>query len=500
MKKMICAAAFLTVLWLIGAGSATATSTLCVAQATPGCFATIQAAVDAASNGDTIRVAAGTYAGGITITKSVQLVGASAGATIVKGGGPVVTIGRFEGDNGGLQVAISRMTITGGVEDTPGNAGGGGISIPQSRGQATGATVRIDDSVISDNQAAPSSTFSTDNPGPCNGVPQQECAFASGGGIGNAGNLALTRTLVVGNVAGSPGITHYAFGGGISNGPQGILSLNWSVVSGNRAAVSPPDGRFSEGGGIKDFGTMTIAFSQITGNSSVVVSSVPSSILGNHVEQNADAGGVDLSSRGTATVDGSTISGNTVSDFDSNGDAQAFNGGIDDDGTLVLTASIVDRNTVSAGVPDGSGFVAAANSGGVGLTGTASVQFSHIGGNSLEANSANGLAFAGGAGVGDFSGHLSVDRSLITGNSGSATSGADTIALGGGILETSFGGPEPQVTITDTVVVANRLTGTAGTPEGGGIFNGGLGGGGPYPLTVARSVIQGNSPDQCVGC
>jgi hypothetical protein len=500
MLKAICVAACSTVLSLIGAGSATATTTLCVAHATSGCFATIQAAVDAASKGDTIRVAAGTFAGGITITKSVQVVGVSAGATIVKGGGPVVTIGQFEGDNGGVQVVISRMTITGGVTDTPGTAGAGGISIPQSRGQATGATVRIDDSVISDNEAAPSATFSTDNPGPCNNVPQQECAFASGGGIGNAGNLALTRTLVIGNVAGSPGITHYAFGGGISNGPQGTLSLSWSVVSGNRATVSPPDGRFSEGGGIEDFGTMTIAFSQITGNSSVVVSSVPSSLLGGRVEQNADAGGVDLASRGTATIDSSTISGNTVSDFDSNGDAQAFNGGIDDDGTLQITGSIGDRNNVTAAVPDGSGLVAAVNSGGLGLTGTATIRFSHIGGNSLEARSANGFAFVGGAGVGDFSGHLTVDRTLITGNTGAATSGAATISFGGGILETSFGGPPPQMTVSDSVVVANRLTGTAGTPQGAGIYNGGLGGGGPYPLTITHTVIQGNSPDQCVGC
>jgi len=499
MKKVFCAAVCLTLLCLTGIGSASATSTLCVA-ATPGCFATIQAAVDAASNGDTIHVAAGTYAGGITLTKSVQLVGVSAGATIVKGGGPVVTIGQLEGDNRGLQVAISRLTITGGDNDTLGAAGGGGISIPQSNGQATGATVRIDDSVISDNRAAPSATFSKTNPGPCNDVPQEECAFASGGGIANAGNLALNRTLVVGNVAGSPGITHYAFGGGISNDPQGTLSLSWSVVSGNRATVSPPDGRFSEGGGIEDFGTMTIAFSRITDNSSIVVSSVPSSILGNHVEQNADAGGVDLGSSGTATIDSSTISGNTVSDFDSNGDAQAFNGGIDDDGTLVLTGSIVDRNTVNAGVPDGSGLVADANSGGLGLAGTASVRFSHIGGNSLDANSASGLAFVGGAGVADFSGRLSVDRTLITGNTGTATSGAVTISLGGGILETSFGGPDPQATVSDSVVVANRLTGTAGTPQGAGIYNGGLAGGGPYPLTITHTVIQGNSPDQCVGC
>jgi hypothetical protein len=50
------------------------------------------------------------------------------------------------------------------------------------------------------------------------------------------------------------------------------------------------------------------------------------------------------------------------------------------------------------------------------------------------------------------------------------------------------------------VITANKLTGTAGTPQGGGIFNGGILGGGPFPLTLTRTVIKGNGPDQCVGC
>ena len=60
-----------------------------------GCYRTIQAALDAARDGDTIRVSAGTFAGGITITKSVRLLGSGATSTIIKGGGSVITIGDF---------------------------------------------------------------------------------------------------------------------------------------------------------------------------------------------------------------------------------------------------------------------------------------------------------------------------------------------------------------------------------------------------------------------
>ena len=158
MKKTICAAACLTALWLTGAGPAAATRTLCVAAGTPGCFATIQAAVDAAANGDTIQVAAGTYAGGITIAKSVDLRGAGSGATLIKGGGPVVTIGDLAAATTSSTVSIEGVTITGGVNPRRRGAiaQGGGVWIPgnPSHGRP-GAIVTISDSVITQNRVRP---------------------------------------------------------------------------------------------------------------------------------------------------------------------------------------------------------------------------------------------------------------------------------------------------------------------------------------------------------
>lgn len=46
---------------------------LCVGSR-PGCFASVQAAVTAAHDGDTIAIAPGTYAGGVTIDVSVNIV------------------------------------------------------------------------------------------------------------------------------------------------------------------------------------------------------------------------------------------------------------------------------------------------------------------------------------------------------------------------------------------------------------------------------------------
>ncbi len=60
----------------VAADSAVATN-LCVG-AGSGCYSTLQAAVDAAHSGDTIRVGRGTFAGGVQIDESVKLVGAGA--------------------------------------------------------------------------------------------------------------------------------------------------------------------------------------------------------------------------------------------------------------------------------------------------------------------------------------------------------------------------------------------------------------------------------------
>jgi hypothetical protein len=479
-------------------------ASLCVG-AKPGCFSTVQAAVNAAQDGNTIEIGPGTFEGGIVIDKSVQLVGASAAATTIAGGGPVVTIGSFEGNNEDMTVGLSRLTITGGLNDSQPSTSivaGGGIWIPGSFGNAAGATISIDDSVIIANRVTPQTTIP---PGgfSCRSAYAHPCAFANGGGIDNSGALTLTNTRVSDNVAGAaPGgssLASDASGGGIDNHPQGTLIMQHSFVTGNRAAVNPPNGAFSEAGGVLDGGAMVIEDGAIDENASVVVSSVPS-VFPFDVEQVADAGGLDVAGGATATISRSTISRNTVSGFDSNGDVQAINGGIDGDGSLLLTDSSVDRNNVTAEVPAASGFLADAVSGGLHVGGAATVRSSRISDNNLTAVSATGTANVAGAGIGNLSGQLTLEKTSVTGNRGAAT-GVGGLVLGGGILNVAFGGGPPELALTDSVVTANSLTATGPgfEPQGGGIFSADLFGGGAFPVSVSNTVIEGNKPDQCVG-
>jgi hypothetical protein len=476
-------------------------TTLCVDGQKPGCFAQVQPAIDAAADGDTIAIGPGNYAGGITITKGVDLVGTSVGATVIRGGGPVVTIGQFEGDND-FHVRISRVTITGGLNDAAGFADGGGIWIPHGSGQAPGATVLIADSVVRGNRSAPKATFSSG--APCGSVPFDHCAIAFGGGIGNAGTLTLTDTRVTDNVAGSAGITSYAAGGGISNSALGTLTLIRSIVADNRAAVSAPNGRNTDAGGISSGGVLALEDSVVSGNVSSVAASVPSFFPFDVVE--ANAGGLYLPGGSTTTIKRSRISGNTVVGSDSAGDVEAEAGGIDSDGSLLMIDSSVDHNTVSASVPAGSGFIAEADAGGVQIQGVTTLVESRVIGNELSASSPTGIAFGSGGGIFNLGATLTLERTLVAANSASAT-GLGGVNLGGGIGNIQFFGPAPVLTITDSVVTGNRLSASPGVASmGAGLFNleilspAPLVTGAPFPVTLTGTVIEGNKPDQCAGC
>lgn len=521
------------------------------------CYPTIQAAVNAARNGDTITIGPGIFAGGVTITKSVQLQGAGAAATVIRGGGHVLTIGAFKAP-AEPTVSISGVTVTGGLarsspESVPfqGKEGawaeGGGIDIPPGANLADGATVTISDSVITGNRVNPSTGVPSGITCP-GSFPKGQCPFAPafGGGISSWGALTLIRTAVTGNSAGTApgeqGTASDADGGGIYS-RQGGLTLDDTVVSGNHATATAPAGRFAEGAGVwagvPDFGPnanvghekLTILNSRVSGNTVSLSTGLPAVFGGQVQNLVANAGGALVAGNTSATtVENTVISGNLATATTPNGAGDAIDAGMNvTGGALDMSGSVVSGNrTISeAGHSDGVGssgsalevdgggtisttritdnfsfedspHSAAGVSGALGVFANGSlltVRDSTIAGNTASASSSTGSADVQGAGVFN-DGLLTLIDVTVSGNSGKAVGPSGT-AQGGGIWNgTNVTGPPVRLTLQHTTVTRNSMAGGPGTKvQGGGLFSA------PSATVVLRdSPITRNVPDQCSGC
>ncbi len=179
----------------------------------PGDYATIQEAIDAASPGDTINVAAGTYYENITLKDGVEMLGAGAGVTIIDGGGSgsvVTAVGV------GTGTKLDGVTITNGSADE-----GGGMYNYNSSLAVTNCTF--------------SGNTADDGGGMFNYYSSPEvtnCIFSGnsaviGGGIYNyATSPIVSRCVFSGNLA--------SFGGGMSNTLSSPTVTN-CTFSGNTA-------------------------------------------------------------------------------------------------------------------------------------------------------------------------------------------------------------------------------------------------------------------------
>jgi len=511
-----------------------------------GCtYTQIAPAVAAASSGDTVSVAAGTYHGGFTIDQNLILNGAGAQKTIISGGGPVITVGMF-GATTEPTVAIRGVTVTGGVTGSSpvstadvGEAGvmalGGGIFVPPAANFATGATVTISNSVITGNTAAP--TTSVDSGIPCPGGDGQ-CQFAQagGGGIDNWGTLTVDHTTVSNNESAGP-VTSDADGAGIYT-QQGALTVTSSVVTGNRDIASVPDGRFAEGAGVMvDFSfsptgataTLSVQDSVVSYNSASLTSNLPSFYGGALINMNANAGGIHVGTGIPTTVENTAITGNSATATDLQGEPDAIDAGMNvGDSPIVIQNTQIDGNqdtTTSATTADS---LPAGDT--VELDGSGTISNTRIVGNTSISVSPGGAAAAGGA-LGVFNGVgqlVTMQNSVISGNITEAfsTTGSATV-LGGGIWNNGLLLMR-NVQVSDNV---GKAKGPAGAAQGGGIWNGvdiagptveltlenasvtrnvlqgsadiSLQGGGLFttsPVTLTNTQIALNLPDQCVGC
>jgi hypothetical protein len=509
-------------------GSVQALETLAVCPS--GCaFSQIGPAIALASPGDTIQVARGTYSGGFTIDKGLNLVGAGAGLTIISGGGPVVTIGTF-GAASEPTVSIAGVTITGGVtrsspESTPfvGQDGvialGGGVEIPPNADFTGGATVTITDSVITGNLVAPTAALPLGPPCPSGPCP---FALAAGGGIDNWGTLTLDRTTVssnrVGTASGLSALASDAYAGAIY-GESGSLTITNSIISGNQASATSPDGRFADSGAIfAEGGTLTMSASSVTNNGATLNAAWP-----NSVDTLAIAGGIHISASGS--IRNTTVSGNTVTMTNKVGDANAFSGGVHTDVNFELDNDVITNNSVSAATLGRSRGNAAGDSGagewGGTLTNTRvsdnSVSASSVAGqadaeaggtifagsmtnsvisnNHVQASSPHSSATSRGGGLvgGDA---ITLRNTTASGNTASANSRSG-FALGGGIFDADLspnGPPGGPLTLINSRITDNALSGSAAiTLSGGGIYA-------TNPVSLTNSAIADNIPDQCAGC
>jgi len=510
-----------------------ATITVCHSGCT---YSQLAPALAAAHDGDTIKVGRGTYAGGVTITTSITLRGAGSSATVISGGGPVLTVGAF-GASSEPRVAIAGVTIRGGVtrssqesEAFVGKPGvlalGGGIEVPPDASQSSGAEVTITDSVVSGNQVAPTATVPS-GLSECPRFPQDMCPFAiaGGGGINTWGPLTIRNSTISGNRVGAAtslphnGKSSDANGAGIwsLNGP---LTITNSLVTGNRARAVAPNGRFGDGGGLlADGGITTLRHDTFSDNAARLDAALtndftsPDSWL-------AIAGGAHISGD-AATVTDSRFVDNRVVMTNSVGDANAFSGGLHTDMDITVSGVVSSHNTVISRAT-GPGADAVADSGAGEISGSltdvrmsdntvaawsrsglasavagaavskGTLTDSTVRGNTVRASASRGDALADGGGL-LVGGPLTIRSSTVAGDTARIDSGRGA-AKGGGIYDASVpnGPPGGPLTLVDSRITGNRAVGPSAA--GGGIFASG------QSVSRTASVVRGNRPDQCVGC
>ncbi|MEC8193552.1 MAG: MopE-related protein [Myxococcota bacterium] len=236
--------------------SAAHAATLTVNSDGTGDHTSVQAAVDAASSGDTINIGPGTFNGAISVSaKTLYIQGSGIGATVLDGDG-AATVLTIQG--AGLN--LTQLTVQGGtqgvnlssvvgsldtveIRSNSGAATGGGIAI-RSDSNVNLLTVYIEGNAATDGGGlhldASSRAAITD------GWIVDNASSGLGGGIYAEGNLTLTTTTIRENEAGvhgggafvtgiSPDITETDFWGNVAGSNGGGIAIVSTAVD----SVSP---------------------------------------------------------------------------------------------------------------------------------------------------------------------------------------------------------------------------------------------------------------------
>jgi CSLREA domain-containing protein len=156
--------------------------------------------------------------------------------------------------------------------------------------------------------------------------------------VGVTGDLTLNDLTVQHGNCGLGGACFSFAGGGINVNTNGVLSVNNSLITGNKSN--------SFGGAIWSDGTLTVTNSTLSGSSAGfgggIFSNAGTTTLTNSTisgnSASSDGGGILASGNSTVTVTNSTFSANS---------AIALGGGISNAGTLTLTNSTFSGNSAS---------------------------------------------------------------------------------------------------------------------------------------------------------
>lgn len=249
-------------LWLHAAKMVQAdpAGTRCVAPGgAGGCYSSIQAAVNAANDEDTIQVAQGTYHETVVITKSVALEGGwNSDFTARDWDIYVTTIDAQRADSvirveGTVSPTIEGFIITGGDASSSGLGWGGGILVYYS-GLEHGGTTVIRHNVITDNVACRLST----------------CQGEGGGVMVYQSGAIIEYNTVISNVARKGG-DGGGKGGGIRIGWSSEATLIGNTIVNNTAVFSPTGLWEGKGGGVCLYGSsVTLTDNEIQGNVAAV--------------------------------------------------------------------------------------------------------------------------------------------------------------------------------------------------------------------------------------
>ena len=350
--------------------------------------------IDAAGKARVFQISAGTTS---MVHLSIEHGSADTGGDIIVDNGATLAL---------FDCVIARGSAT----------SGGGIMVNQ------GATATLVNCVIARNTAK----------GPDSPFP-----LTYGGGIYNAGTLALNGCMLMGNKA-----ANFGFGGAISN-IGGLMTLVDCRLVGNRAYDGGGGGLYNESG------TVTLESCSFTANRSLSVS--PDNLA-------ADAFGGGIYNAGAMTLAGGTLNRNVAASPD-----YSDGGGIHNEGSMVLTSCTLAGNA-SLARSNLSGTTGSFG-GGIDNWGAMALTNCTLVGNTAKANTAFETYAIGGGICVEETGSLTLTNCTLSGNTAHRRRNGDAVSGGGNLM--IFGG---AARLTNTIVTNGGVAGNCSLDPYGGIL------------------------------